>query len=355
MDYDPGMTTVDLAGQPSSTGDRVAGPRPVEPLPANIPSIQPGGGIVVSLEKMWGALRRWRLKTFRKGYVAEMAARRRGSDTNPPHEVLDPRDLKYIRNQTDLHWDPRDDRFLHRRDWPFARWGLAELLAFSVLWFGLAIAQLAWMTIGPPLWAMVLLGLGSLAAAVVGALCVWFFRDPRRRVPTDPNVLCSPADGTIAEIVELSDHPYIGGPAVRIGIFLSIFNVHINRAPAASRVIRLAYVPGKMLNALRPESARENERMEIYLEQTDGPADRPPRGLIVHQITGAIARRIVCDAKPGEELAAGEKFGMIKLGSRTELILPNEDGLVIACDIGDKVQAGQTVLARYESGAESRE
>ena len=315
----------------------------MQPLPAHVQTIQPGGGVVMSLEGLWGRLRRWRLKAFRKKYVAAMAAKRRGQDTNPPHEVLDPRDLKYIRNQTDLHWDDRDNPFLRRRELPFARWGFAELLLFSVLFFGSAVG-LGWAAaVAEPLWARLVLAGLAVAAIVVGGLVVWFFRNPRRRVPQQPDVLCSPADGKIAEITELADDPFIGGPAVRIGIFLSIFNVHINRAPAASRVVHLDYVPGKFLNALRPESARENERMEIGLEQR-GPS---PRGLIVRQITGAIARRIVCDLRPGEELEAGQPFGMIKLGSRTELVLPAEDGLVVTCDLGDTVKAGKTVLAEY--------
>ena len=323
--------------------------RAVAPLPERVKTIQPGGGTVMAGELLWGRLRRWRLRTFRKGYVAHMASRRRGADPSPPHDVLDPRDLKYIRNQTDLHWDERDNPFLRRRDVPFARWGYAELVVFCVVWFGLAAALLAWMANVEATWARVLLGVLSLGAAVVGALCVWFFRDPPRRPVQDDAILNSPADGTIAEITELADDPFIGGPAVRIGIFLSIFNVHINRAPTRSRVVGLAYLPGKFLNALRPESARENERMEIRLEQLSAPY----RGMIVRQITGAIARRIVCDLQPGETLDAGEKFGMIKLGSRTELVIPNEDGLLITCDIGDKVQAGQTVLAKYEPTADS--
>ncbi len=110
----------------------------------------------------------------------------------------------------------------------------------------------------------------------------------------------------------------MGGPAVRIGIFLSIFNVHLNRSPLAARVIALRYSPGEFLNALRPESALRNENMWIALEE-----DAPPyRRLVVRQISGAIARRIVCDLRPGEVIARGHVFGMIKLGSRTELILP---------------------------------
>ena len=132
-------------------------------------------------------------------------------------------------------------------------------------------------------------------------------------------------------------------PAVQIGIFLSIFNVHINRAPIAGRVIGLKYKQGKYLNALRPESAKENEQLAVKIEGTHA----PHRRMVVRQITGAIARRIVCWLKPGDELSKGEQFGMIKLGSRTELVLPQEPGLIIKTKLGENVQAGSSILAEY--------
>ena len=154
-------------------------------------------------------------------------------------------------------------------------------------------------------------------------------------------------DGKIVDIEELEHDEFVGGPAVKIGIFLSIFNVHINRAPMAGRVIGLKYRPGKYLNALRPESARENEQLAVMLESPEPPY----RGMVIRQITGAIARRIVCWVKPGDTLDAGEQFGMIKLGSRTELVLPREASLEIRTKMGDKVKAGSTVLAAYQSGS----
>ena len=150
----------------------------------------------------------------------------------------------------------------------------------------------------------------------------------------------SPADGTVAEVAPLEHDEFIGGPAVRIGIFLSIFNVHLNRAPAAARVIALQYSPGEFLNALRPESALRNENMWIGMEE-----ESPPhRRFVVRQISGAIARRIVCDLRPGEVVARGHVFGMIKLGSRTELIVPQEAGLEVRVRVGQKVKAGETVM-----------
>ena len=161
----------------------------------------------------------------------------------------------------------------------------------------------------------------------------------------------------MVEITRLPHDEFIGGPAVRIGIFLSIFNVHLNRAPAESRVIALRYSPGEFLDARNPQSAIRNENTWIGLEEESPPttADhrgasvpgRCPRRMVVRQISGAIARRIVCDLRPGEVLARGQKFGMIKLGSRTELIIPDSDDLTIEVKIGRKIKAGTTVMARY--------
>jgi phosphatidylserine decarboxylase len=152
----------------------------------------------------------------------------------------------------------------------------------------------------------------------------------------------SPADGTIAEVTELDHYSFFDGPAVRIGIFLSIFNVHVNRAPRAARVVEMDYKPGEFLNALNPESAIRNEYIWIGLEEIGA----PERRLAVRAISGLIARRIVCILKPGQEVQRGEKFGMIKLGSRTELILPR-DAVEVSVAVGDKVQAGSSILARY--------
>jgi phosphatidylserine decarboxylase len=174
---------------------------------------------------------------------------------------------------------------------------------------------------------------------------VYFFRDPPRRLPRGPGLMLSPADGKIVEITRLEYDPFIGGPAVRIGIFLSIFNVHVNRVPCAARCLALRYSPGKYLNALNPKSALENEAMWLGFEETAA----PHRRLIVRQIAGAIARRIVCAVRPGETLERGQKFGMIKLGSRTELIVPNEPGLELAIALGQNVKAGKSVLAQFRS------
>ena len=304
---------------------------PLETLDPQITSIQPGGGVCMRIEQAWGVWRRWYLKTFCSGYVARMRSLRQG-DRNPcPHEVLDPRDLKFYRNQGGYYWKPQDDPFDGRNRWPFARAGLAELMLLPGSLFviaGFVGSFVPWLAIAP---------------TAVGLCLVWFFRNPRRVVPIEPGLVVSPADGKVVEIEELEYHEFVGGPAISIGIFLSVFNVHINRVPVACRVIGVSYRRGKMLNALRAASARENECVTVRIEEQQA----PHRRMVVRQITGAIARRIVCWVAPGDDLGRGDQFGMIKLGSRTELILPREVGLTLATQIGQTVQAGSSVLARY--------
>jgi phosphatidylserine decarboxylase len=303
----------------------------VEPLPENITSVQPGGGVCYQIELAWGRWRRWWLNIFRRSYVRHMAEKMRGSTEGAPHPLLDPRDLKYCRNLCTAEWLPEDDPFRWRDRLPFACWGLAELQLMGY--------PLLAVTVSLALWRWYL----AIVPGVVLTLVVWFFRDPPRRVPQEAGAVVSPADGTIAEVTRLEHYEFIGGPAVKIGIFLSIFNVHINRSPRACRVVKLKYEPGLFLNALNPDSRMLNENMWIGLEE-----DSPPyRRLVVRQIAGLFARRIVCNLRPGESVDRGHKFGMIKLGSRTELIVPAEGGLEVLVGVGQKVSAGSSVLARY--------
>lgn len=307
----------------------------VVPLPGNVGSVQPGSGVCYRLELAWGRWRRWYLKTFRAGYVRRMAELRTGDDAGSFHEILDSRDLKYVRNLCTADWPVEADAFRWRDKIPLARWGLAETFLM-----GLPVAILA---VLPALLASAWwwIGLGPL---VVLMWVFYFFRDPPRQVPTGKGLLIAPADGKVVDITKLDHHDFVGGPAVRIGVFLSIFNVHINRAASNCRVIELRYHPGKFLNALNPESAIKNENMWIGVEETEAPYRR----MVVRQIAGAIARRIVCSLRPGEELAVGQKFGMIKFGSRTEMVIPDEEGLAIVCREGQKIRAGIDILARYE-------
>ena len=215
---------------------------------------------------------------------------------------------------------------------PFAPWGLWELNILG--WPLLAItAALIWLG---GAWRLL-----AIAPGVLLFLVVYFFRDPPRRIPDAADAIVAPADGTIVEVTQLANYDFCGGPAVRIGIFLSIFNVHINRAPFAAKVIETHYRPGEFLNAMRADSAERNESMWIGFETSNLPARR----FAVRQISGMFARRIVCLLQSGQAVIRGEKFGMIKLGSRTELILPA--GVEVLVRPGDKVRAGSDILARW--------
>lgn len=306
--------------------------RPLEPLDPQLTSIQPGGGFVMRIELAWGHVRRCYLKRFRRRYVERMRQARRGDPRGCPHDVLDPRDVKFYRNQQGHYWLPEDDPFRWRDRLPFARPGLAELLLIGggALVLSLGLAFVWWPA--------------AIVPAVLGLFVAWFFRDPERRVPSGSGVVVAPADGKVVAIEEIDHDELLGGPAVLIGIFLSVFNVHVNRAPVKSRVLGLSYRRGKFLNALRPESARENEQLEIRLEEVEPPF----RVMRLRQIAGAIARRIVCWVAPGDQLARGERCGMIKLGSRTELVLPRK-GLELSARLGQTVKAGRTELARYHT------
>jgi len=206
------------------------------------------------------------------------------------------------------------------------------------------------------------LGLGSrlIGAGLLAVILMWslmFFRDPQRRCPSDKNLLLAPADGQVTDIETIQEYNFINGAALRIGIFMSIFDTHINRAPCNVKVEKITYRKGKFKNAMNPESGRVNESNDLHLVRTDSPQDK----LIVRQISGAIARRIVCDKVQGMELTGGQKFGMIKFGSRTELYVPLREaatpgserdppavGVKCLVQIGDKVKAGLTPLVRYE-------
>lgn len=317
--------------------------RSLEPMDPHVTSIQPGDAYIVHLELAWGKVRRWWLKTFRRDYLARMRRSRQGDQNRCPHEVLDPRDLKFHRNQGGYYWPPQDDPFAWRDRLPFARTGLAELLLSVLVCFGGA-AVLALGLYSQPLTAVSVTGwLVAVALIVIGGLIVWFFRNPTRDIPTLPGAVVAPADGRVVTIEHIDHDEFIGGPAILVGIFLSIFNVHINRTPVAARVIGLTYTRGKFLNALKPESVRENEKLEIRLQSVA----RPHHCFRVRQISGAIARRIVCWLKPGDELLRGEQFGMIKFGSRTELVLPDVPGFELEVSLGDKIKGGASIVGRF--------
>jgi len=224
---------------------------------------------------------------------------------------------------------------------PLTKYGLPEVAFYPAAIAGLmalvGLLGALWLPLGP-----VAATEGVLAVALIWALM--FFRDPHRQVPQDDTILLAPADGRIADIETVHEGDFLGGPALRIGIFLSIFNTHINRAPCDARVEKITYRPGRYLNAMNRLAGKVNESNNLALVRLGRPQDR----LLVRQISGAIARRIVCAVGEGQHLAGGERFGMIKFGSRTELYLPAGEHIECMVRIGDKVKAGLTPLAKYK-------
>ncbi len=196
-----------------------------------------------------------------------------------------------------------------------------------------------------------ILGFLALLAVIFGFFSAWalwfffllllctvaFFRDPERAVPSDPNLIVAAADGTVMDIVEFNEHEVLKTKTRRVGIFLSIFDVHTNRAPIDGRVVYCQHRPGLFLDARRPDCSEKNESMTWVFEN-------PRVTIVVRQIAGAIARRIVAWAKVGDELKKGDRFGMIRLGSRTELYLPLSATVLVT--VGDHVFGGSTIIAR---------
>ena len=212
-----------------------------------------------------------------------------------------------------------------------SRYGRREWLTITVVCAIAVVACVAWQW----WWAVVVLG-------VVWTAGAGFFRDPWRSVPSDlpEGVMLSPADGTISKVFRVESHEATGGPAQVVRIFLSVLNVHINRSPYDGEVTALKHTPGKYHDARSEISAEANESNLITLRIEGGET------IGVRQVSGAIARRIVCPLNTGDRLTRGEKFGMIKFGSTTELIMPRPDDVEVLVEEGDTVKAGLTMLAR---------
>jgi len=166
--------------------------------------------------------------------------------------------------------------------------------------------------------------------------CLWFFRDPKRKVPQDEGLVVSPADGLVVDVSAVQEDRFLNKPAIKVSIFLNVFDVHINRMPAAGRIVDVFYNAGKFLKANVPKASLDNEQNALLIETPNG------KRIVCIQIAGLIARRIVCRAKKGDCLDRGERFGLIRFGSRTDLFLPPETEIRIA--VGEKVKGGETVV-----------
>ncbi|GAB6909619.1 Phosphatidylserine decarboxylase proenzyme [Desulfosarcina cetonica] len=186
-----------------------------------------------------------------------------------------------------------------------------------------------------------LLGVGFLAMLgllATGFIC-WFFRDPDRLVPVGEGVIVSPADGKVVKIEPVAETPYYPGACTRVSVFMSIFNVHVNRSPHEGTVRRVNYYPGKFFSANLDKASAENEHNALLLEGPDG----KQVGFV--QIAGLVARRIICRVQEGDSLGRGQRFGMICFGSRLDVYLPVNAEIKVT--VGDRVQAGTTILGKW--------
>jgi phosphatidylserine decarboxylase len=196
---------------------------------------------------------------------------------------------------------------------------------------GMAAAALAaWHLLGPA-WA--------LPALLLGAFCLWFFRDPERAIPGEPGLVVSPADGKVTDV---SAVPTPRGERTRISIFLSVFDVHVNRAPVGGVIRAAEYRKGRFRNAMGAASSEENEQNVVTVE-SEG------QDFVFKQIAGLIARRIVFTKRIGDTVARGERVGLIKFGSRVDLLLP--PGHQVRVKVGDRVRGGASVLAAMQRSA----
>jgi len=166
----------------------------------------------------------------------------------------------------------------------------------------------------------------------------WFFRDPRREGPRDSRLILAPADGRVLKVVQVTEPEVLGGPAHRVSVFMNVFNVHVNRAPADGTVVHRDYRTGAFFNASLDKASEKNEQMSLGVSTERGP-------LLVRQIAGLVARRIVTDPQVGDRLAQGERFGLIRFGSRVDTFVPLE--AVIRVSAGDRARAGITVIAEW--------
>jgi len=215
---------------------------------------------------------------------------------------------------------------IHREGWPF-------ITLFALITF---VLGLFW----TPFWVI---------GGLLTAWCIYFFRDPERVTPDREGLVISPADGVVESIGSYPPPPELGlgdAPRTRIAVFMNVFDVHVNRVPCDGTILKLDYRPGLFLNAALDKASTDNERQTVLMQTKDG------QEIIFVQIAGLVARRILCDLTPGQEVVAGERFGLIRFGSRVDVYLPdNAMPLVVE---GQRAVAGETVLAERNSTEKPR-
>lgn len=207
---------------------------------------------------------------------------------------------------------------------------------FPFIGGGVLLAAAAWLAVAGGVggvWLQALAGLLTLLALFT----VWFFRDPRRTIPADPGLVLAPGEGRVVLVDEADEPTFLGGRAHKISIFLSIFDVHVQRAPASGTVTHRSYKPGTYAVAWLDKASDDNEQASLGLETPHGK-------LLVRQIAGLVARRIVTDPDEGEAVQRGQRIGLIRFGSRVDLFLPLD--WEVTCAVGDRARVGVTVLAR---------
>jgi phosphatidylserine decarboxylase len=207
---------------------------------------------------------------------------------------------------------------------PIAPQGYPLILAGVVLIFLGMIGHWSWLTV-----------LGLLATGFFA----YFFRDPEREIPSDPEAIISPADGRVVSVDEVQENEFLQSSARRVAIFMNVFDVHVNRSPVAGTVKEMQHRPGEYKAASRQDAALRNEQHAVVLTTDAG------RQVLVVQIAGLLARRIIPFVKPGQQLARGERFGMICFGSRVDVYLPREADIQVK--VGDRVKAGSSIIGRW--------
>ncbi|WP_020594189.1 phosphatidylserine decarboxylase [Kiloniella laminariae] len=216
---------------------------------------------------------------------------------------------------------------INKAGWPFVGGALALSVIFALIWKPLAVVGL-----------------------ILAAFCTYFFRDPERQTPIRAGLVVSPADGHISAIETAAPPAELNmgtEPLMRVSVFLSVFDVHVNRVPAAGKITELAYHHGAFLNAALDKASELNERMSVKMETEDG------KEIAFVQIAGLIARRIICNLSMGQEVKTGERFGLIRFGSRTDVYLPNGVAPLVA--VGQQMIGGETVIADLQSDESVRE
>ncbi len=213
--------------------------------------------------------------------------------------------------------------------WPFAEGGGATILIFTAVW-GAAI--LLWF-----LWQNLAAGIFLFLATAVWLLILYFFRDPNREVVNKPGLVIGPGDGEVVEIVHEREERYLQADVIRISMFLSVTDVHVQRVPLGGKVTLVDHQPGQFLQAFKPEASEVNEYIAMATESEYG-------RVLIKQIAGILARRCVNNAQPGDDLQTGQRFGLIKFSSRLDLYLPPNAQLLVK--IGAKIYGGLTPIAQ---------